>query len=93
MKSKKPYTVVGLYHDNKQVWVGGETAESVEAAVKQAKASVLGGCNECAGDADSGGDEDCSTCEGTGQVTQIAVLSVFEGEHRDVYGEDELIED
>lgn len=90
---EKVYTVVGLYHDNKQVWVGGETAESVELAVKQAKASVVDDCYSCGGTKAEGGSDDCEECSGTGAVTQIAVLAVFEGEHKDVYGEDEIIED
>lgn len=89
----KDFTVVGLYHDNKQVWVGHVQAETVEEAVVKAKSEVSGDCDTCGG---GGGDpvkDICETCNGTGKESKIAVLSVFEGEHKDVYGEDELIED
>jgi hypothetical protein len=36
----KEYTVVGLYHDNKQVWVGFIGAKSVASAVKKAHADM-----------------------------------------------------
>ena len=62
------YTVVGLYTDNKQVYVTHVNAKDVAAAVDKARREM----------AKNGGG---------------AVLSAFEGEHRDVYGGDELIED
>lgn len=62
----KTFTVVGLYQDNKQVWVGHVQAAGALGAVSKAKGMV-----------------DCP----------INVLSVFEGEHKDLYGEDEIIED
>lgn len=64
------YTVVGLYKDNKQVWVGFINARTPVGAMKGAKAEVM----------DESG-------------LEIAVLAVFEGEHKDLYGEDELYEE
>ena len=69
----KNFTVVGLYLDNKQVWVGHIKAENVQAAVDGAKAKVK------KDNKDFG--------------NEIAVLSVFKGEHKDVYGGDELYEE
>ena len=69
MAEEKGYTVVGLYTDNKQVWVGHIKAKSVRSALGKARVAMIRG---------GGG--------GT-------VLTIFEGEHRDVYGGDELYEE
>jgi hypothetical protein len=66
----KSYTVVGLYHDNKQVWVGHVKAKTVAGAVQRAHMRMR-------------------NCSGQGGG---AVLSVFNGELTDLYGEDELLE-
>jgi hypothetical protein len=71
----KTYTVVGLYRDNRQVYVTSVEAKDVEAAVSLAKKEVSG------------------SKDGKKFGHEINVLSVFEGEHNDVYGADEIIED
>jgi hypothetical protein len=69
----KTYTVVGLYRDNKQVWVGTVDAIDAIGAVSKAKREVK---------------------EAQKQYDlEINVLSVFEGDHKDLYGEDEIMED
>ena len=88
----KDYTVVGLYHDNKQVWVGHIKADDVEKAVIAAKDELASDCHNC-DETGLCGTQTCAVCGGTKKISQIAVLSVFEGEHKDVYGGDELIED
>jgi hypothetical protein len=71
----KTYTVIGLYRDNKQVYVTALEAADVPSAVVAAKAEVSG------------------SKDGREFGHEINVLSVFEGDHTDLYGEDELIED
>lgn len=100
MKSKSKFTVVGMYKDNHQVYVTSLVAKDVAAAVVGAKGELLQECSRCGGEGGEPGAPQkpgekalCSGCDGSGKETQIAVLSVFKGEHKDLYGEDELYEE
>lgn len=98
-KVKKDYTVVGLYHDNKQVWIGHVKTAGISEAVAAAKDSCTQECSRCGGIREEPGAPErpgevalCIGCNGTGVESSIAVLSVFKGKLKDEYGEDELLE-
>ena len=66
-EKKADFTVVGLYIDNNQTYVGWHRAVSAEDAAEKGKKRMIKNSS-------SGG----------------AVLAVFFGYHKDVYGKDEL---
>jgi hypothetical protein len=96
----KTYTVVGMYRDNHQVYVTFVEAGGVAEAVAMAKGELPQECSRCGGVKEEPGAPErpgemalCIACKGTGVESMIAVLSVFEGEHRDIYEGDELYEE
>lgn len=102
------YTVVGLYYDNKQVRVDHvEAGGAADAAAKAKRAALdaqelgaeLDECGRCDGSGEEPGSAAsseetvlCLKCLGSKVEVPIAVLAIFEGKHRDVYGGDELLQ-